>query len=115
VDVKGQHRKEYAWFMLSDSIPGTSMNARRAAREIVDACADGKARITVGFPAKLAIAMKIIAPEALSYLMGASNSRILPAPSANQESAKGSESESPLTESVLTRLTRAAEVRNNQV
>ena len=114
VDVKGQHRKEYAWFILSDSIPGSSMNARRAARSIVDACAAGKARITVGLPAKLAVAMKAIAPEALSHLMAGINT-MLPKPSEHQEIAKGFESESTLTENVLTQLTREAEVENNEI
>ena len=31
-DVKGQHEAEYAWFAISDSLPGLSMSAERAAR-----------------------------------------------------------------------------------
>ena len=34
---KGDHEKEYAWFTVSDSLPGLSMSAERAGREIIDA------------------------------------------------------------------------------
>jgi short-subunit dehydrogenase len=37
-DFKGQHRAEYAWFSISDSLPITSMSAERAARRIIEAC-----------------------------------------------------------------------------
>ena len=38
---KGQHRHEFAWFHLSNAIPGVSVSAARAARRIVDACRHG--------------------------------------------------------------------------
>ena len=38
---KGQHRREFAWFHLSNAIPGVSVSAARAARRIVDACRHG--------------------------------------------------------------------------
>ena len=34
---KGQHKLEYAWFALSDSLPGVSMSADRCADQIIDA------------------------------------------------------------------------------
>src|SRR5437762_13621189 len=36
-NFKGRHEAEYAWFKISDSLPLTSINARRAARQIIDA------------------------------------------------------------------------------
>src|ERR1700694_4855674 len=45
VDVTGQHGKEYSWFILADSLPGISMDARRAAREIVQACISGTGEV----------------------------------------------------------------------
>jgi NAD(P)-dependent dehydrogenase (short-subunit alcohol dehydrogenase family) len=38
---KGQHRAEYAWFALGDSLPLASMSADRAARQIIAACKNG--------------------------------------------------------------------------
>jgi len=35
---KGRHRDEFAWFAISDSLPIASVDARRAALQIVDAC-----------------------------------------------------------------------------
>ena len=42
---KGQHRHEFAWFHLSNAMPGFSMSAARAARRIVDACRHGDAEV----------------------------------------------------------------------
>ena len=35
---KGRHREEYTWFHVLDALPGSSMSAVRAARQIVNAC-----------------------------------------------------------------------------
>src|SRR5215218_8907728 len=35
---KGQHRAEYAWFAVSDSLPLSSIGVERAAAQIIDAC-----------------------------------------------------------------------------
>ena len=49
---KGDHEKEYSWFALSATAPLLAMDARRAARRIVDATARGAAEITLSIPAK---------------------------------------------------------------
>jgi NAD(P)-dependent dehydrogenase (short-subunit alcohol dehydrogenase family) len=51
---KGQHTKEYAWFSASDTIPGLSMSADEAAKEIVNACVRGDAEVVLSLPAQLA-------------------------------------------------------------
>src|SRR5438105_6875199 len=53
-NFKGQHRAEYAWFAISDSLPGASMSVERAARQILDACKRGDAEVVLSLPAKLA-------------------------------------------------------------
>src|SRR5256714_1298474 len=35
---KGRHRAEFTWFVLGDSLPLASIDARRAARHIITAC-----------------------------------------------------------------------------
>jgi NAD(P)-dependent dehydrogenase (short-subunit alcohol dehydrogenase family) len=54
VMVKGRHREEYAWFSISDSLPGLSMGAPRAARHIIAAMRRGDAELILSLPAKLA-------------------------------------------------------------
>ena len=77
VAVKGQHRREYAWFALADSLPLLSMDVRRAALRIVDACRHGDARLTIGLPARLAVAADALAPGLVGDLMAMAN-RLLP-------------------------------------
>jgi NAD(P)-dependent dehydrogenase (short-subunit alcohol dehydrogenase family) len=115
-DFAGQHRKEYSWFMLSDSIPVASMNAVRAAKKVVDACVYGVSEIHVGIPAKFAAFVQGFAPGLTADLLGLLNRSLLPSPAdGDHEPRKGYECETPLTRSKLTKLTRLAEAANNQL
>lgn len=115
-DFKGNHEKEYVWFTLTDSLPGTSISAERAARQVVRACQNGEGEIVIGLPAKLAIIANGVAPGLISDLLAAGNEWLLPQ-AADSETGrrKGHESESRVTQSGLTSLTRAAERANNEV
>src|SRR6185295_11816568 len=44
---KGQRPQEFAWFAISDSLPLASIDARRAARQIIDACRHGDAALVM--------------------------------------------------------------------
>ncbi len=114
-NFKGQHAAEYGWFVLSDSLPGISMDARKAAEHIVDACVAGKGEVVLGLPAQLAAILEGVAPNLVEPLLGATNRWILPAPAPTVQSRKGFQSETPLTQSRLTSLTREAERNNNQL
>ncbi|MDY7229296.1 SDR family NAD(P)-dependent oxidoreductase [Hyalangium rubrum] len=109
---KGDHEKEYAWFFLSDSLPGFSMNAERAARRILEGCRRGDAEVLVGLPAKLGAVARTLAPNLTAALMARIN-RWLPQDS-TQDRYTGSQSETPLTRSWLTELSRKAASRNNE-
>lgn len=76
---RGQAQKESAWFRAADSIPGISMNARRAARQIIEACRAGKARVTLGVPGKLAVLLNSLAPSLISTGQSIAG-RLLPRP-----------------------------------
>jgi NAD(P)-dependent dehydrogenase (short-subunit alcohol dehydrogenase family) len=116
VNTAGKHRLEYSWFMLSDSLPGVSMDARRAARKIIRACVSGRGEVTLGLPAKLIAKAEALAPNAFASLLAATNEWILPDPvKSDGQRKKGFESENTWTNSFVTRLTRKAEWRNNQV
>jgi NAD(P)-dependent dehydrogenase (short-subunit alcohol dehydrogenase family) len=111
---KGRHRAEYAWFAVSDSLPGLSMDAERAARQIVRACGYGDAEVVLSLPAQAATLVQGVAPGLVSETLAAVN-RLLPA--ANGIGARrvsGAESESAIAPSVLTALGDAAAKRFNQ-
>lgn len=111
---KGRHRAEYAWFAISDSIPGASMNADRAAEQVVEACRRGQSAISLSLPAKAAITFHGLFPGLTSDLLGVVN-RLLPSPGGiGSERARGYESESRVAPSVLTSLTEEAAAKNNQ-
>jgi len=115
VTVKGDHQAEYAWFAIGDSIPGLSVDAARAAREIIYACRYGTAELVVGLPARIAALLHGVAPGLTAEVLSVV-SRFLPAsPSGVRPGRRGSESGSALVPSLLTRLTDQAAVRNNEL
>ena len=113
-EFKGNHRAEYTWFLLSDSTPGFSISADRAARRIVRACVYGSAHLVLGLPAKLAVKLNALFPGT-SATAAAIASRALPAAGSSENGkAKGADSTTPLTESWLSSLDQRAAKRNNQ-
>jgi short-subunit dehydrogenase len=112
---KGQHRAEYAWFSISDSLPLLTVSAERAARRIVSACQRGEAEVIFPLQAKLAVIADAIAPELTAALLGLIN-RLMPAPGGiGSARVKGSESQSSLSPSWLTLLGDRAARRYNEV
>jgi NAD(P)-dependent dehydrogenase (short-subunit alcohol dehydrogenase family) len=112
---KGQHRAEYAWFSISDSLPVVSMQAERAARQIIGACRRGEAELVVSAQAALAVKFHALFPEATSDILTAVN-KLLPGPGGiGRQRARGRESESTLSPSVLTTLGDSAAKRNNEI
>src|SRR5687768_16914435 len=112
---KGQHRAEYAWFAISDALPVTSIQAERAARQIVAACRRGEAELIITTQAVAAIRFHQLFPEASADLLALVN-RLLPAPGGiGRKRAKGRDSESALAPSILTTLSDRAAERNNEM
>jgi short-subunit dehydrogenase len=114
---KGRHRDEFTWFVISDSIPGMSIHAARAAAQVIDACRHGDAELVIGWPARLAILANAAAPEIVALAMSGANAMILPAPSeeAGDERHSGWQSLSNWAPSRLTTLTDKAAARNNEI
>jgi short-subunit dehydrogenase len=111
---KGDHRKEYSWFSLGASLPLVSMNARRAARKIVDAAARGAAEIILTPQAKLGVAAHGVAPGLVSDIAGVAN-RVMPGTGSRRPHRfTGKESSTPLTRSFVTHSGRAAARDFNQ-
>jgi NAD(P)-dependent dehydrogenase (short-subunit alcohol dehydrogenase family) len=115
-DFKGQHRKEYAWFSIADSLPGITMNAERAARKILDASERGDAELTLTVAAKALSTVSALLPRVTAAVLSLT-ARLLPGPGgAGTRRFKGYDSQSPLAPSLLTALgDRAALAYNERV
>jgi NAD(P)-dependent dehydrogenase (short-subunit alcohol dehydrogenase family) len=113
---KGQHRAEFAWFTLFDSLPGLSQPAERAARRILDACRHGDPELVTAPHARLAIIADAVFPALMARSMAFMN-WLLPAPGSGlgPEARSGWQSPSRWAPSVLTRLTERASAANNEV
>ncbi|HEY1015610.1 MAG TPA: SDR family oxidoreductase [Herpetosiphonaceae bacterium] len=111
---KGQHEREFAWFSIVDSLPVTSIDARRAASQIIAACRAGQPQLTISIQAKaLALFAGVFPNLATSAL--ALFDRFLPAPTGAEGDAlkTGWESQSGWAPSLLTTLGDQATVENN--
>jgi short-subunit dehydrogenase len=109
---KGDHRAEYAWFKLSDSLPGISVSARRAARRIVRAIERGESELVLGGAAQAATVASGVAPALVASVLGLVQ-RLLPH-GGDTTPRRGAESESKLVPHALTFLTDRAALRNNE-
>lgn len=76
---KGDHAAEYAWFSLSATMPITSLDGKRAAGQIVEACRRGQPALIIPFPARLGIAGNALFPNLTGAAMKLVN-RLLPRP-----------------------------------
>ena len=112
---KGQHRAEYAWFSISDSLPILSISAEAAARKIVSACQHGDAELILSLPAQLAVRFHGLFPGLTAELMSLAN-QFLPGPGGvGTRNVPGRESTSALSPSWATTLTEEAARRNNEI
>lgn len=113
-NFKGQNRKEYTWFAISDALPFVTVAATRAARKIVRACRKGRGSLTLSAAAQIASALHDFAPNLTISALGAVN-RILPEPNGRSlDVHKGFESQTLLTRSPLTLLDQRAARSFNQ-
>jgi NAD(P)-dependent dehydrogenase (short-subunit alcohol dehydrogenase family) len=112
---RGRHRSEYAWFSISDALPGLSISAEKAARRIVAGLRRGDAEVLFPLPARFATVLNAVAPGLSSDALSLVN-RVLPGPGgAPSGRRKGAESQSWLSPSWLTRLGDRAARKYNQV
>jgi hypothetical protein len=112
---RGRHRSEYAWFSISDALPGLSISAESAARRIVAACRRGDAEVLFPIPARLAAVFNAVAPGLTSDVLGLVD-RLLPGAGRSISGRrKGAESQSWLSPSWLSRLGDQAARQYNQL
>ncbi|HYO08625.1 MAG TPA: SDR family oxidoreductase [Tepidisphaeraceae bacterium] len=113
---KGRNEREYTWFTLGDSLPGVSQNADRAAERIIEACRHGEPELITGLPAALAARFHALLPWLSIEAAALTNRVALPsAGGIGAQRARGRDSETAVTRSPLTALTRAAARANNEL
>src|SRR5690606_28058949 len=98
------------------ALPIASIDADRAARQIVDACRRGDAELIITVQARAAILARTLAPELFADAMVLMN-RLLPEPTAHpggDVARPGRESESAWAPSVLATLSEQAAQANNE-
>jgi len=115
---KGKQEGEFAWFAAGDSLAFVSMDAGRAARQIVAAAKRGQAEKTLSLPAILIARFNGLFPGATANLLGLVTRLILPRPDGAETGiARGMDvhgrMDARLLDAVLTWTLKAA-VRNNQ-
>jgi short-subunit dehydrogenase len=115
VILKGQHRKEYAWFSISDSLPLISTSAENVARQTIAAFRRGDAELIVPLPAWLSAKFYPLFPGLMTNLLSLVN-RLLPgSDGTGKERAFGKDSHSFWSPSWLTYLSDQAARRNNEI
>jgi NAD(P)-dependent dehydrogenase (short-subunit alcohol dehydrogenase family) len=86
---KGRRPREFTWFGLGASLPFVSMDAERAARQIVRATKRGEAERTLTVPATLLAAFHGLFPGTTTQVMRLANRLILPPAEATTAAVPG--------------------------
>lgn len=113
---KGNHGAEYTWFSVSSAIPFAAVDADRAAEKIVEACRCGQSSLTIGLPARLAIAGNALFPSLTGEILKFVN-RVLPRPAGPNGDQLKSGDDARDEQSVpgwVARIGQAAMARNNE-
>ncbi|HEY5811983.1 MAG TPA: hypothetical protein VIT23_04955, partial [Terrimicrobiaceae bacterium] len=112
---KGDHAKEFAWFSISSGMPFLSMNASRAARQIVAAARRGRPELTITIQARCLILASAVMPNTLARLFILVNSMLPKAsPEQGHHKQKGYDSQSVFSPSPLTTLADRATLDFNE-
>jgi NAD(P)-dependent dehydrogenase (short-subunit alcohol dehydrogenase family) len=112
---KGQHRKEYAWFSIGGSLPIVSMSAERAAAQILRACQNGDADVYIANALSPTVLASQLAPVLTTEILSLINYLLPPMGGIGRRAARGYESESAVSPSLLTTLNEQAAAQNNEL
>jgi NAD(P)-dependent dehydrogenase (short-subunit alcohol dehydrogenase family) len=114
---KGDHEREYSWFVLLDSLPVTSVDVQKAARQIIEATRRGDPDLIISVQARLAVIANALAPGLFARAMQLM-ALALPKPTEKPEGDRtqtGWESLSQFSTSSITEPTYQAAQENNEV
>jgi NAD(P)-dependent dehydrogenase (short-subunit alcohol dehydrogenase family) len=114
---KGDHETEYLWFKTASSIPGLTISAERAARQILEACRYGDPSLTITPHARMIAVANDLVPGAVARAMMLV-SRALPGPNGSHgnilRSGREVESDKVKAPPLITRLVDKAAAANNE-
>jgi len=112
---KGNNKNEFAWFSIGAGMPLLSIGARRAARQIVEACRNKTESIVLTPAARMAARSQGVSPRTINRALRVMNN-LLPGMSAisGTRSRSGWESRSAWSPSPLTKLADRVVERNNE-
>jgi short-subunit dehydrogenase len=117
-EFAGRRAEEFTWFGLGASLPVVSMDAERAARQIVAGVAQRRPEIFLTPAGQVVGRLAGVAPELTTAVLHAVQNLILPASDGEKTTAPGRGLRAALPEPVfgaLTSLGRAAAARFNEV
>jgi len=111
---KGEHEREFAWFSAGAALPVVSMNAERAARQILSACQRRQPELIITVQAKLAVVAQALFPNTVARFLALTNS-FLPGANNPEATAKktGWQSRADWMPEIITRLADQATERLN--
>jgi short-subunit dehydrogenase len=117
-EFAGRRKQEFTWFSLGASLPLVSMDAERAARQIVAGMAARRPEVVLTPAAQVVGRLASLAPEVTAPILHAMQSAVLPAPDGERAAVPGRQLRPALPSPVfdaLTSLGRAAAARFNQL
>lgn len=115
-DIKGRHEAEFTWFAIADALPGLSISAERAARQILEACRYGDPELTITVQARLASIANQLAPATIGRALALVN-RVLPSATdaSGNRHRRGRQSTTRWAPSRVTTLSDRAAAANNEL
>jgi short-subunit dehydrogenase len=117
-EFAGRRKQEFTWFSLGASLPLVSMDAERAARQIVAGMAARRPEVFLTPAAQVVGRLAGLAPEVTAPILHAVQSAVLPVPDSDGAAVPGHQLRPALPAPVfdaLTALGRAAAARFNQL
>jgi NAD(P)-dependent dehydrogenase (short-subunit alcohol dehydrogenase family) len=113
--MKGDsYRAEYTWFTLLDTLPVSSISAKRAAKQIVHATKRGSPELIITIQAQTLARLHGLLPGLTTDLLGWVNHLLPGGQDTSLTRHQGMESETPITKSCLTLLGQHAWQRYNE-
>jgi NAD(P)-dependent dehydrogenase (short-subunit alcohol dehydrogenase family) len=115
-EFKGSHAKEFAWFSISAGMPFLSIDASRAARQIVEAARAGRPELTITLQARALILAQAVAPNLFARALQLVNALLPENPGGDAPSRrKGYDCQSDVSPSRLTQLADDASPHYNEL
>jgi short-subunit dehydrogenase len=117
-EFTGRKEQEFTWFSLGASLPLISMDAERAARQIVAGMAARRPEVLLTPAAQVAGRLAGLAPEITAAVLHAAQDAVLPAADGDGEAVPGRQLRPALPSAlfgVLTSLGRSAAARFNEL